>query len=279
MRPAPPGLEPPEGEHRMIGVGLAIIEALSWTPDGLTVSELARELKVHKGVVSRTLRHLAAGGYITASPPTRRFHLGLSILALALRYADRLGFPGVCLPVLQDLADETGELVQLGIIEGDRLLFVAKAEGRDQRIRMVSLLGQFAPLHATAAGKVFLASLPEAEALALARRGGLRALTRRTITSPAGLRRELRRVRRLGYAVVEEELFEGAGAVAAPVRLARLEDRVVGTVSLSGPTYRLPAARKHELARKVIASAARVAEIWPLEARVMPGATALERTR
>jgi DNA-binding IclR family transcriptional regulator len=258
-------------------VGLSIVEALSLAPDGLTVSELAHQLRIHKGVVSRTLRHLVARGYVVASPTTRRFSLALSILALGLRYADRLGFPGVCLPILQDLADDTGELVQLGVVDGDRLLFVAKAEGRDQRIRMVSMLGQFAPLHATAAGKVFLASLPTAQALALARRQGLRAFTRRTVTSVAALRRELWRVRRLGYAVVEEELFEGAGAVAAPVRLARLGDRVVGTVSLSGPTFRLPAARKHELAPKVLATAARLAAIWPLQARLPSAVTALEQ--
>lgn len=257
-----------------MSVGLAIVEALSSAPEGLTVSELAGVLNVHKGAVSRTLRHLVDSGYVAASPATRRFHLGLSILALGLRYADGLGFPGICLPVLQDLADETGELVQLGVIEGDRLLFVAKAEGRDQRIRMVSLLGQFAPLHATAAGKVFLASLPEPEALATATGQGLRAFTRRTITSPAALRRELRRARRLGYAVVEAELLESAGAIAAAVRLPRLRDRVVGTVSLSGPTFRLPAARKHELAPKVVATARRLAEIWPLQAHV-PMATAV----
>lgn len=260
-----------------MSVGLSIVEALASAQDGLTVSELARQLRVHKGVVSRTLRQLAARGYVVPAPATRRFHLGLSILALGLRYADRLGFPGVCLPILQDLADETGELVQLGVVDGERLLFVAKAEGRDQRIRMVSMLGQFAPLHATAAGKVFLASLPEAEALRIARRQGLRAFTRRTATSPAALRRELRRVRRLGYAVVEEELFEGAGAVAAAVRLPRAANRVVATVSVSGPTFRLPAARKHELAPRVVATAARLAELWPLQAR-LPAPAAVGQT-
>jgi IclR family acetate operon transcriptional repressor len=260
-----------------MSVGLSIVEALAVAPDGLTVSELARELRVHKGVVSRTLRHLMARGYVVASPATRRFSLALSILALGLRYADRLGFPGVCLPILQDLADESGELVQLGVVDGERLLFVAKAEGRDQRIRMVSMLGQFAPLHATAAGKVFLASLPEEQALDLARRQGLCAFTRRTVTSVAALRRELRRVRRAGYAVVEEELFEGAGAVAAPVRPARLDGRVMGTVSLSGPTFRLPAARKHELAPRVVEAARRLAEIWPLQARLPAAAVALEQ--
>jgi IclR family acetate operon transcriptional repressor len=251
-----------------LSVGLAILEALSDAPDGLTVSELAQQIGVHKGVVSKTLRRLVAQNYVVASPTTTRFQLAISILALGLRWADRMGFPGICLPVLQDLADETGELVQLGVIDGPRLLFVAKAEGRDQRIRMVSMLGQVAPLHATAAGKVFLASLPEAEALALVKRQGLRAFTRRTITSLTTLRRELTRVRTLGYAVVEEELVEGAGAVAAGIRLPRQDNRVVGTVSLSGPTFRLPPARKHQLAPKVVAAARRLAEIWPLQRRL-----------
>ncbi len=253
----------------------AILEALSEVPDGLTVSELANRVRVHKGVISKSLRHLVAQDYVVLSPTTRRFSLGLRVLALGLRWADQLGFPGVCLPALQDLADETGELVQLGVVDGRRLLFVAKAEGRDQRIRMVSMLGQFAPLHATAAGKVFLASLPETEALALARQQGLQAFTRRTITSLAALRCALRRVRASGYAVTEEELFEGAGAVAAPIRLPRENSRVVGTVSLSGPTFRLPAARKEELAPKVVVTAQRLATVWPLQARLSLAAVML----
>ncbi|MDR7520550.1 MAG: IclR family transcriptional regulator [Armatimonadota bacterium] len=242
----------------------AILETLASSSDGLTVSELAGALGTYKGVVSRTLGTLVALGYVRANTATRRYTLGLPLVALAFRFADMTGFPGVCQPVLQDLADATGELAQLAVVEHHRVLFVAKAEGRDQRIRMASLVGQFAPLHATAAGKVYLASLPEAEALGIAVRAGLRSFTRHTITTRTRLRRELHMVRRLGYATVEEELVDGAGAVGVPVRVGRHGGRVAGAVVLSGPTFRLPAARKRELVPLLLAAAERLGSVWPL---------------
>ncbi|MDR7422249.1 MAG: IclR family transcriptional regulator [Armatimonadota bacterium] len=244
----------------------AVLEALAGTADGLTVSELAERLATHRGVVSRTLSTLIALDYVRANAAARRYTLGPSLVALAFRFADMTGFPGVCQPVLQDLADATGELAQLAVAERHRVLFIAKAEGREQRIRMASLVGQTPPLHATAAGKLYLASLPEDEALEIAAGAGLRSFTRRTITTLARLRRELRAVRRRGFATVEEELFDGAGAVGVPIRLARQGGRVVGAVVLSGPTFRLPAARKRESVPLLLTAADRMSRLWPLHA-------------
>ncbi|MDR7420202.1 MAG: IclR family transcriptional regulator [Armatimonadota bacterium] len=244
----------------------AILETLAGAVEGLTVSELAERLATHRGIVSRTLSTLTSLGYVRENTATRRYTLGLPLVALAFRFADMTGFPGVCQPVLQDLADATGELAQLAVAERHRVLFVAKAEGREQRIRMASLVGQAAPLHATAAGKVYLASLPDEEAMAVAARAGMRSFTRRTITTLARLRRELRDVRRRGFATVEEELLDGAGAVGVPVRLTRQSGRVVGAVVLSGPTFRLPAVRKREIVPLLLTAADRMSGVWPLQA-------------
>ena len=244
------------------------MEILAGSAEGLTVSDLARQLDEHKGVVSRTLSTLRTLGYVRENPLSRRYTLGLPLIALAFRFADMTGFPGVCVPILQELADATGELVQLAVVEHRRVFFVAKAEGRDQRIRLASLVGQVAPLHATAAGKVYLASLSDDEALALARAAGLRSFTRHTITTAASLRRELRKVRRLGFATVEEEFIDGAGAVGVAVTLARERDRVVGALVLSGPLFRLPAARQRELVPSLRAAADRLGRVWPLNATV-----------
>lgn len=146
-----------------------------------------------------------------------------------------------------------------------------KPGGHDQRIRIVSVIGQTLPLHATASGKAYLTSLPEVAALMLAARRGLTPLGRITLTSLDSLRKELLRVRRQGYAIVEEEFVEGGGAVvAAAISVPRLEGRVVGAIGVSGPEFRLSTPRKREAARMVFVGAARVAEIWPLDLEDRP---------
>jgi IclR family transcriptional regulator, acetate operon repressor len=253
------------GAARTVGIR----EAFASAPSGMTKGELSIALRARKSVISRLLSTLAAHRY--ASPhPTGRFRLGLPVLAAALRYADRLGFPGICMPVLQRMADETGELVQLAVVQDGRLLSVAKAEGHDQRIRIVSVIGQTRPLHATASGKAYLASRPEDAALMLARRQGLTPLTRKTLTSLDNLRKELLRVRRQGYAIVEEEFVEGGGAVAAAISVLCFKGRVVGAIGISGPEFRFSLPRKREVAPMVLAAAARVVEIWPLDLEDRP---------
>lgn len=161
------------------------------------------------------------------------------------------------------MADETDELVQLAVIDGTQVLYVAKAEGMGQRIRLLPLVGMWAPLHATAAGKLWLASLPEAGVTRVLGRERLRAVAPKTITSVAKLRAELRTVRERGYAIADEELAEGGRAIAAPVRR---EHEVVGAVAISGPAYRLTLERLHALAPRVNEAAERLASIWPAHA-------------
>ena len=181
--------------------------------------------------ISKILATLGREGFVRQDPLTGRFHLGWRLLALAFGHADRVGLPALCLPILQAVADDTDELVQLAIVESDQLLFVAKAEGPGQQMRMLPLVGVAPPIHATASGKAWLAHLPEAEALAIVGRHRLTRLTARTLTSRAKLLAQLRTARVQGYAIVDEELVEGGRAAAAPILVA---GRPVGAVAVSG---------------------------------------------
>src|SRR2546428_1547164 len=156
------------------------------------------------------------GHVLRLDTATGHFHLSCRLLALAFACAERVGIPGLCAPILQVLADETGELVQLAVVEGGSVLFVAKAEGPAQRMRMVPLVGAVAPLHATASGKVWLASLSEAAAAAALTQQGLARLAPRTITSRARLLAQLRDVRAQGYAIVDEEVGAGGPGGGGP---------------------------------------------------------------
>lgn len=237
-----------------------VLEAFAGHPEGVALSRLAAKLGYGKASLSKILDTLAREGFVRQDALTGRFHLSWRLLALAFGHAERVGMPAICLPILQALADETDELVQLAVVEDRELLFVAKAEGPGQQMRMLPLVGLVAPAHATAAGKIWLAHLPEAEALAILARQGLRRLTARTITSRWKLLAQLREARARGYAIVDEELVEGGRAAAAPILAG---GRVMGAVAVSGPTFRLSLAKLHRLAPRIRRAAAQLEAVWP----------------
>lgn len=244
---------------------LSVIEELANNPKGMSVTNLAAALGLSKSVVSRILTSLLNAGYVVHDPETRWYSLAFRPMSLMLRYADSLGFPNVCMPILRALSRECGELVQLSIVEGEGMRYVAQAEEGEQRIRVLSLIGQEAPLHATASGRVWLASLPEDHALHLALKRGLHKFTPRTITSIDALRRDLRQVRQDGYAINEEQFTLGANGIAAPIVLERRGNVAVGAVIVTGPSFRLTRERMLALAPRVVQAARELAEIWPKE--------------
>jgi DNA-binding IclR family transcriptional regulator len=239
-----------------------VLELLSET-SGLSVTDLALAARAGKPMISRVLTTLAEAGYVRKEPGSDRYALSLKILSLGHRYSERRGFPDVALPVLQQLAQETGELVQLAVVEGDRMRFVAKAEG-DQRIRMLSMLGHEVPLHASSIGKAWLASIPDERVRELMARHGMPRLTSRTLTRVEDLLAELRVTAERGYATVREEILEGAAGAGVTIAVGN-PPVVVGGISIVGPIFRMPPERVSQLPALLKSASEELAAIWPRE--------------
>jgi IclR family acetate operon transcriptional repressor len=252
----------PGGRVASVARAVRVLEAFAGHPDGMALSELSAMLGCGKASLSKILGTLRREAFVRQDPRTQRFHLSWRLLALAFGHAHRVGIAAICFPILQALADETDELVQLAVLEQDQLLFVAKAEGPGQGIRMLPLVGLLAPVHATATGKAWLATLSDARVLAVLARHGMRRLTPHTITSRQKLMGELSEVRKRGYAIVDEELADGGRAVGAAITSA---GRAVGAIAVSGPTFRLALGRLHEIAPRVRRAAAELGALWPLQ--------------
>jgi IclR family acetate operon transcriptional repressor len=239
--------EPASARVANIERAMGLIEALVGHPAGKSVGELSTQLSLPKSAVSRILGTLEAAGYVARDQHSGRFRIALKLLALTHRHAESLGVDDVCMPLLRPFADETGELVQLALVDGEEMRYVVKAEGAN-RIRTVSLIGAKAVLHATAAGKVWLASLSWTQALKLALKDGLAALTPQTVTTVESLSRELDGVRRNGYALNICEHTPEVNSIAVPVKSQRMKGAVMGAVVLTGPEFRLPKERLVEFA-------------------------------
>ena len=248
---------------------MAIYEALVGLPHGLTVGELALQLRLPKSAVSRILATFQNDGYVARDPLSNRFRIALKLISLVLRHVDRLGIDELCLPLMRSLAEETGELVQLALVDGEEMRFVAKADG-PHRIRAVSLMGTKVETHSMAAGKVWLASLPRSHALKLALADGLERHTTSTITTVEDFGRELDQVRERGYAMNLGEFAEGVHSIAAPIRSQRMGGAVLGAAVLTGPEFRLAEARLAEHAPALEKLGGELGEILPADLVKLP---------
>jgi DNA-binding IclR family transcriptional regulator len=240
------------GPIQSVDRAVAILEILA--RDGEAgVTEVARELGVHKSTASRLLAALDRRDLVTQDTARGRFRLGVGIVRLAGAAARRLDLMQESRPVCRALAQEVGETVNVAILSGRDALYLDQVAG-PAALSPHNWAGQRIPLHATSDGKVLLAYLPSAEIAGYLM--PLQRFTDHTITTGSELTQALDEVKRHGYATAVEELEAGLTAVAAPVRNA--EGRVVASISASGPSFRIPADRIPALAGSVRRAAAEV---------------------
>jgi IclR family acetate operon transcriptional repressor len=229
---------------RTISRAIAILHTFDQTKLELGVTELSQLTGLDKSTVYRLLSALQQGGLVEQNPETAKYHLGLGLLRLAGLAQRHLDLPRIARPHLQELVHISQETVSLSVLTDNNKLINIDGINSPRRVRNVGWIGREMPLHAVSGGKVMMAYLPP-ERLESILAGGLECLTERTITDPASLREELEEIRRVGYGVAEEELEIGLSGVAAPIW--NHEKQVAATVSVSGPSFRLPRARLIEL--------------------------------
>ncbi len=200
----------------------------------LGVTEIAQALGLSKAVVHRILASFRAKGFVELDETTRRYSLGPKILFLGLTYLDRVDVVSVAREAMARLCAETGETATLSVRSGGHRVYVDQVTPpRD--VKMSVALGLPYPLHAGASSKAFLAFLP-AEDIDAYLAQDLGKLTDKTVVDPKALRKELARIRELGYAQSFGERMEGACAVAAPV-FGR-DGLPAGVISVCGPLER-----------------------------------------
>ncbi|MER6716017.1 MULTISPECIES: IclR family transcriptional regulator [unclassified Streptomyces] len=216
------------------------------------VTEIADELDVHKSTAFRLLGVLENRGLVAQAKDRGKYYLGAGVLRLAGAAAVRLDVSQEGVPVCRELADELGETVNIAVLDDDAAVNIMQARGTAS-VTAQNWLGRRTPLHATSSGKVLLAHMPPTLREGLLARP-LHRFTERTVTVASMLRGELDTVVRQGYAITVEELEIGLAAAASPVRAH--DGKVIASLSVSGPVYRLSPERLPEVAKRTEAAAA-----------------------
>ncbi len=190
----------------------------AFTPDErvLSVTQIARRAGLHLATASRLIAELESHGLLDREPD-RRVRVGVRMWELALRASPTLGLREASMPFMQDAHGVLGQHVQLGVLDGDEVLFVERLSARGAVINYTRIAGLL-PLHASASGLVLLAlGSRELQERVLAKR--LRRYTDATITDAAALRAALAEVRRQGYAYLPGHVHDEALGVAVPVQI------------------------------------------------------------
>jgi DNA-binding IclR family transcriptional regulator len=234
---------------RAVGLLNAIAAA---APGGRPVVELAEECGLNRATAWRLLATLEHHGMVERDSVSNRYSIGLGIARLA-GSAGVSGLVRRARPTLEWVCVETGETANLAVPQRLGLAYVD--EVAPSAVLTARWLGSHVPVHATSAGKAFLAWLVDDE-IASILSVPLAEYTETTRTDRRALRAELADVRDQGYAVSAGELESDVNGVSAPV--LDTDDRPVAVVSVWGPSARVPPDRFPELGTVAIEAAGRI---------------------
>jgi len=208
--------------------GLSVIRAFDADHPKLSLSEVAAATGLSRAAARRFLHTLVHLGYMHNHGG--RFSLRPKILELGYAYLSSLSLPEVAMPHLEELVEQVRESSSVSELDGDDVIYIARVPTK--RIMRVTIsVGTRFPAYATSMGRVLLAARDDEWLEKYLATVNLHGLTGHTITSPAGLRQELRRIRSRGWALVDQELEEGLRSLAAPIRDA--DGTVIAAVNIS----------------------------------------------
>jgi IclR family transcriptional regulator, acetate operon repressor len=225
----------------------------------LGVGTISKELGLNLSTTHRIVRALVAEGYLAQNEDSERYYLGTGALLLG-QAAHRTFSLDVVYPVLQRLAANTGESVNLGVLSGDVAVVVERIESREP-LRFTQPPGTRVPLHASSMGKVLLAFNDEAEQRTLKGVTRLKRITPKTHVTAKALRSDLRRTRERGWSIDDEESTIGVRCVGAPIC-----DRAgiaAAAIAVQAPAVRMPDERFEELGPEVTKAAQEVSALLP----------------
>ncbi|MBW1699590.1 MAG: IclR family transcriptional regulator [Deltaproteobacteria bacterium] len=212
-----------------------IIETLVSTGEN-DLRAISNRLKMPKSTVRRLLLTLISMGYVEQDKENACYKISMRFVELGLQVMEHYDFIHISRPFMVELAERTGETVNLGILDGSEIVLVDQVSSKHS-LRQDQPLGSRILSHCTAFGKSILAYLPIEELDRLFKNKPLRTLTPKSLKSYSDLKKELKLTRDRGYAVDDEEAVTGVRCVAAPL-LNNLSTPIAG-LSVAGPAIRI----------------------------------------
>lgn len=228
--------------HGADGVGvlhksLSILEALVSADGAIGLSELSRAVSLNKATTYRILSTFESRGFVARDRETRRYTFGKQLITIAAAIGGKTDLVQLARPLMENLHRQFGETVNLAVMVDTAIQYLLILES-DRGLRVAARAGARDYICSTALGRAMLAHLPPAEARRLITKLDRPKLTPSTITDVSALMKVLQDVRRVGYAIDDEENEAGGRCVAVPI--TDDSGAPVAALSISAPTARVP---------------------------------------
>lgn len=224
---------------------MGILEFLAHLNRGASVTEISRDLRFPKSSTYLVMRTLEEQGYLQKDMRTGKYYFRVKLAELGRKFLAPLDLRELARPSLSALARQTGIIVHLAVLQGTEAVIIERivpgplSAGADWVSRRLDI-------NCTGVGKALFAHLPEEQFNKIASSKRFARHNDNTIVTISGLRKELARVRELGYAVDDEEDEIGVRCIGVPV-FDNLQ-RVAAAVSLAGTVDEIPVDRVPTLA-------------------------------
>lgn len=227
-------------QHRATARVLDVMEYLAASEGhGYTLTEVATALQIPKSSLFPLIHTLEERKYIQLNKSSGQYTMGIRSYLLGAHFPEERGLTLVS-RVMQTVAEACQETCQLGILDGEDILYIEKVDS-PQAIRMISHVGKRLPANTAAIGKALLSGLPDDAVRGLYSQG-LPRLTEHTITEMDALLAQLRCVRQEGLAWEQEESTHQLQCWAAPLRRQGV---VFAAISVSVPMFRCTPEKEH----------------------------------
>lgn len=237
---------------------LEIINLVESRNGELNDNQIAELIKTNKTTVYKISSVLCEYDYLQRVPGTTRYALGKKVYAVNNPKLSKTKLLSVTRPIMQQLANESNDTVNLLVQYGTRGMYIEVIESK-QSARLASSVGEIDFLHISAVGKVILSGLSEEEIDRIIELEGLPKTGKNTITNPESLKKELKAIRLNGYAFDKEESVAGARCVAAPI--FDLSKNPIAAISISSLTISITDEEYERNRLLVIKAAKEISEI------------------
>ena len=243
------------GGVQSLGRAFAILEQVARHREGIGLAELSKLVGLHNSTTFHLAKTMVSLGYIRQERETKRYRVGRPLFALAASALDEIEMVNVATPIMEDLSRETGETSHFAVRMGDAVVVIARTSGPGA-FQLTDRVGVVRPAHCTALGKIILAALRPDQLKRFLERVDLTPSTKKSITDPAVLLREIAEIRRSAVAVDDGEFNPEVRCIAVPVY--NFTGDIVGALGVSGPVWRMTDQLMQSRAKSVKAAASRL---------------------
>ena len=219
-----------------LGRAFAILEEVARRREGIGLAELSKLVGLHNSTTFHLAKTMVSLGYMRQERDSKRYRVGRPLFALAASALDEIEMVNLATPVLEDLSRESGESGHFAVRMGDSVVVIARTSGAGA-FQLTDRVGVVRPAHCTALGKIILASLRPDQLKRFLERVELKPSTKKSITDPSALLREITEIRRDAIAFDDGEFNAEVRCVAVPVY--NFTGEVIGALGISGPIWRM----------------------------------------